>query len=94
MDSEEKEGQKEIVAYLDRIEELEDGAATAVFLFEEEEDEFREFVLPADFLPEDVEEGEYLTITISREQEKTQAAFDEARQLLKGNEELESRNEE
>ena len=71
MDDAKTQGQKEITAYLDRIEELEDGTATAVFLFEEEEDEFREFVLPADFLPDDADEGEYLTIKIFREQEKT-----------------------
>ena len=43
--------QKEIIVYLDRIEESEDDSAEAVFLLEEEEDEYREFVLPADFLP-------------------------------------------
>ena len=86
MDDAEKNS-KEITAYLDRIEELEDGSATAVFLIEDDEDEFREFVLPADFLPEDVGEGEYLTLTISREQEKTQAALDEAQRLLKNLEE-------
>lgn len=80
-------GEKEISAYLDRIEELEDGSATAVFLLEEEEDEFREFTLPADFLPEDAGEGEYLTIKISRAQEKTQAALDEAQELRKNLEE-------
>ena len=64
MDGEKETGQTEITAYLDRIEELEDGSATAVFLVEVEEDEFRQFVLPADFLPEDASEGEYLTITI------------------------------
>lgn len=74
---------KEISAYLDRIEELEDGSATAVFLLEEEEDEFREFVLPADFLPEGAGEGEYLTIKISRNTDKTAEALDEARELLK-----------
>lgn len=71
-----------ITAFLDRIEELDDDAATAVFYVEDEEDEFREFVLPADFLPENVGEGEYLTITISRAVEKTSAALDEARTLL------------
>lgn len=86
MDGAEKSS-KEITAYLDRIEELEDGSATAVFLIEDDEDEFREFVLPADFLPEDVGEGEYLTLTISREQEKTQAALEEAQRLLKNLEE-------
>lgn len=81
--------EKELNAYLDRIEELEDSSAMAVFIIEDDEDEFREFVLPADFLPEDAGEGEYLTITISRDVEKTQAALDEARELLKrtGNEE-------
>ena len=78
---------KEITAYLDRIEELEDGSEEAVFLFEEEEDEFQEFVLPANLLPDDAGEGEYLTITISRDQEKTQAALDEARELRKNLEE-------
>ena len=66
MDCQKTEGQKEITAYLDRVEELEDGSAKAVFLFEEEEDEFREFVLPADFLPENASEGEYFTIKIAR----------------------------
>ncbi len=74
---------KEISAYLDRIEELEDGSATAVFLLEEDEDEFREFVLPADFLPEGAGEGEYLTIKISRNADKTAEALNEARELLK-----------
>lgn len=75
--------EKKLSVYLDRIEELEDGSATAVFLLEEEEDEFREFVLPADFLPEDAGEGEYLTIKISLNAEKTAEALDEARELLK-----------
>lgn len=78
---------KEINAFLDRIEELEDGTATAVFFIEEEEDEFREFVLPADFLPEGTDEGEYLTIKISRDKAKTTEALDEARELLKNLEE-------
>ncbi len=65
MDSAEEKRQKEITAYLDRIEELEDGSAKAVFYVEDEEDEFRQFVLPADFLPEDADEGEYLKITVT-----------------------------
>lgn len=75
--------EKKLSVYLDRIEELEDGSATAVFLLEEEEDEFREFVLPVDFLPEDAGEGEYLTIKISLDAEKTAEALDEARELSK-----------
>ena len=74
---------KELNVYLDRIEELEEGSETAVFLLEEEEDEFREFTLPADFLPEGTTEGEYLTIKISRDTDKTEAALDEAQELLK-----------
>ena len=81
MDGTQKKESTEISVYLDRIEELEEGSATAVFLVEDDEDEFREFVLPADFLPEDAGEGEYLTITISRDENKTQAALDEAREL-------------
>ncbi len=69
MDSAEEKRQKEIIAYLDRIEELEDGSATAVFYVEDAEDEFRQFVLPADFLPEDADEGEYFTLTITRNEE-------------------------
>ena len=74
---------KEMSVFLDRIEEDEDGSATAIFIFEEEEDEFREFVLPADFLPEGAGEGEYLTIKIFRDQDKTAEFLEEARQLMK-----------
>ena len=78
--------EKEISVYLDRIEELEDDSALAVFLLEEEEDELREFVLPADLLPEGASEGEYLTIKIFRDEDKTAEALDEARELLKKSE--------
>lgn len=83
MDDAKEKGQKEISVYLDRIEELEDGAAKAVFLFEDEEEDFIEFTLPTDLLPEGIEEGEYLTIKIFRDVAKTAEALDEARQLLK-----------
>ena len=79
--------EKILSVFLDRIEEEEDGSATAIFLLEDEEDEFREFVLPADFLPEDAGEGEYLTIKISVDTNKTTTALDEARELLKNLEE-------
>ncbi len=87
MDSTEEKGRKEINIYLDRIEELEDGSGEAILYVEDDEDEFREFVLPADFLPEDAAEGDYLTLTISRDKEKTQEALEEARNLLKNLEE-------
>jgi len=88
MDGTSKRDSKEVTVFLDRIEELEDDSAIAVFLIEVEEDEFKEFTLPTELLPENTGEGEYLTIKISREQEKTQAALDEAKKLLEiGNEE-------
>lgn len=71
MDSAKEKGTQKITAYLDRIEQLEDGTATAVFYIEDDADEFRQFVLPADFLPEDADEGEYLTITIAKQDDAT-----------------------
>lgn len=76
--------EKEISVYLDRIEELEDGTAEAVLLIDEGADEYSgELHLPEYFLPEEASEGDYLTIKISRDENKTNAALDEARQLLK-----------
>ena len=75
MDCAKETGQQKIIAYLDRVEQLEDGTATAVFLVEDDEDDYRQFDLPADFLPEDTSEGEYLTITVARDEQKIQAAF-------------------
>lgn len=84
MDSrEEKEFQK-ISVYLDRIEELEDGGADAVLLLDEGGEEYSgEIILPAKFLPEDVEEGNYLTLTLTLDEKKTNAAIDAARNILK-----------
>ena len=59
---------KKITAYLDRIELCQDDSRTAVFYVEEEEDEFRQFTLPADFLPEEVGEGDNVAITIRKEE--------------------------
>lgn len=84
MDSGKEKVSKEISVYLDRIEELEDGTADAVLLIDEGEEEYSgEFVMPANLLPEDAGEGDYLTIKIFRNEDKTNAALDEARQLLK-----------
>ena len=81
--------EKEISVFLDRIEELEDDSALAVLLIEldADEDEYREFTLPADLLPEGTSEGEYLTLKISRNKLKTAEALEEARELLKRNQE-------
>ncbi len=82
MDGTSENSAKEIIVYLDRIEELDDDEAEAVLYIEDDDDDVREFILPADFLPADADEGEYLTITISRAVDKTRAALDEARSLL------------
>lgn len=65
MDSGTEKSCKEISVYLDRIEELEDDTAEAVLLIDDgEEDYSGEFAIPSNFLPEDVSEGDYLTIKI------------------------------
>ena len=83
MDSGEGKKFQEVSVYFDRIEELEDGEAEAVLLVDEGDEEYSgELILSAKFLPEDVNEGDYLTLTISRDAEKTNAALDAARKIL------------
>lgn len=78
------EDSKKLIACFKKIEKLEDGMADAVLMLENGEKEFMtEFNLPENFLPEDAKEGDYLTIKILRDTDKTNAALDEARQLLK-----------
>lgn len=75
--------EKVLSVYLDRIEELEDGTADAVLLLDDGEDEYSaQIVIPASCLPDDVSDGDYLTIKISYDEAKTKAAFETARQLL------------
>lgn len=84
MDSREEKELQKISVYLDRIEELEDGTADAVLLVDEGGEEYSgELVLPAKFLPDNVNEGDYLTLTLTRDEEKTNAALDAARNILK-----------
>ena len=82
--SEENNSNEKIFSvYLDRIEELEDGTADAVLLLDDGEDEYSaQIVIPAICLPENVSDGDYLTIKISYDELKTKAAFETARQLL------------
>lgn len=83
MDSAEEKKFQKISVYLDRIEELEDGEAEAVLLVDEGDEEYSgELILSAKFLPDDVNEGDYLMLTISRDAEKTNAALDAARKIL------------
>lgn len=78
----EKEFSK-ISAYLDRIEEIENDESQAVLLIDEGEEEYSgELVISAKYLPADVNEGDYLTLEISRDDEKTNAALDAARKIL------------
>ncbi|WP_029544953.1 DUF3006 domain-containing protein [Selenomonas sp. AB3002] len=63
-----------ISAYLDRFE-----GSLAVLLLGEEE---KKVNFPKSFLPEEAEEGDYLKIEISRDEEKTAEAEAEALQLL------------
>ncbi|MBQ7199719.1 MAG: DUF3006 family protein [Selenomonadaceae bacterium] len=75
--------EKVFSVYLDRIEELEDGTADAVLLLDDDEDDYSaQIVIPASCLPDDVSDGDYLTIKISYDEAKTKAAFETARQLL------------
>ena len=68
MDSGKEKIRQEISVYLDRIEELENGTAEAVLLIDEGEEEYSgEFHLPENFLPQEVSEGDYLTVAISLE---------------------------
>ena len=74
--------EKIISVYLDRLEELEDGTAEAILLIDDGEEYSAEIVIPAKFLPDNVSDGDYLTIKISYDEVKTKAAFESARQLL------------
>ena len=83
LDAENISTEKIISVYLDRIEDLEDGTADAVLLLDDGEDEYSaQIVLPANLLPDDVSEGDYLNLKISYDEEKTKAALETARQLL------------
>ena len=89
MDSEEKVqeinlDEKIVSVYLDRLEELEDGTAEAILLIDDGDEYSSEIVIPAKFLPDNVSDGDYLTIKISYDEAKTKAAFESARQLIKG----------
>lgn len=89
MDSGEEKKIQEVTAsvYLDRFEELEDGTAQAILLLDEGGEEYSgEIVLPANLIPEDAGEGDYLAIKILRDDQKTNAALEEARRLLQESE--------
>jgi|GEM_PF-2994411 len=89
MDSGKENNAQEVTAsiYLDRFEELEDGTVEAVLLLDEGGDEYSgELSLPADLIPKDVGEGDYLTLKIVRDDLKTNAALEEARRLLQESE--------
>ena len=72
---------KQIIVNLKQIEKSAHDTAEAILSIDAEE--HVEFYLPENFLPENAAEGDYLTIKICRDEDKTNAALDEARQLLK-----------
>lgn len=75
--------EKIVSVYLDRIEELEDGTAEAVLFIDEGGEEYSAQInMPSTCLPENVSDGDYLTLKISYDAAKTQAALESARQLL------------
>lgn len=77
--------EKVISVYLDRIEELEDGKSEAVLLVDDGGEEYSaQVIIPAEFLPDEVSDGDYLKIKISYDEYKTKAALETARQLLNG----------
>lgn len=75
--------EKIVSVYLDRVEELEDGTAEAVLFIDDGGEEYSAQInLPSTCLPENVSEGDYLTLKISYDAAKTKAALESARQLL------------
>lgn len=65
-----------ISACIDRYEE-----DKVVLLVGEDEDE--QLVMPQSVFPTELDEGDYVRIEITRDDEKTQAALDEARELMR-----------
>lgn len=83
VDTEISVDEKIVSVYLDRLEELEDGSEEAVLLIDDGGEEYSAQInLPAKFLPADVSDGDYLTLKISYDEAKTNAALESARQLL------------
>ena len=60
------------------VKEINTGDAEVILIFEDSA-----VVFPISFLPEEISEGEFVSVKISRDEDKTNAALDEARQLLK-----------
>lgn len=56
---------KRTTAYIDRIEEVEEGEDKAVLYIGEETEDMIKLVLPVSLLPNDAYEGDYVTLTIS-----------------------------
>ena len=56
---------KQTLAYIDRIEEVEEGEDKAVLYIGEETDDMIKIVLPISILPDDACEGDYVNLTIT-----------------------------
>ena len=59
-------------AYIDRIEELEDGESEAVlYIDDDESEESTKIVLPVSLLPNEIYEGDYVLIKVSYDKDKS-----------------------
>ena len=83
MDKDKEKMTTTLSLYFDRIEEAEDGETDAILYYENEEGDFLNVIMPGKLLPANSIEGDYLTLTISRDEAKTAAALSESRRLLK-----------
>lgn len=60
-------------AYIDRIEEVEDGESEAVLYIDDDESEdLPKIVLPVSLLPDEIYEGDYVLIKISYDKDKSE----------------------
>ena len=61
-------------AYIDRIEEVEDGESKAViYIDDDESEELPKIILPVSVLPDEIYEGDYILIKIAYDKEKSES---------------------
>ncbi|MCI6158067.1 MAG: DUF3006 domain-containing protein [Selenomonadaceae bacterium] len=87
MSREREKEEKKTSLYLDRFE-----GDLAVLYFGEEPDNMQKIHLPRACVPEDVADGDYLTLSVQLDAEKTQQAEAEALSLLADDKEKEDGN--
>ena len=60
-------------AYIDRIEEVEDGESKAVIYIDDVVEDIKKIVLPISMLPDEIYEGDYISIKISYDKENSES---------------------